>query len=265
MNKLPISAFIVSKDEGHLLENCLKSILFCDEIIVINLQSSDNTIAISEKYGARVLTVAPLPIVEMIHQKYIANTKNDWVLITDPDEVTSKALAKQISKDFSTYNDSIIIGVVDVPIKYFFKSHGLIGTTWGGIKNRKYLIHKNRFEFKANVHKGGFLKNGFKKLEINSNGSNHINHFWMSGYKQIFEKHIRYLKNEGSSRFDSGQRTTILKICKTPFRQFIDCYFKASGYRDGFIGLFLSIFRAWYFTAANFELYKYQNQIKQRK
>lgn len=262
MNILPITAFIVSKNEGHLLEDCIKSILFCDEIIVVDLESTDDTVAIAEKYGAKVITIPTIPIIEIIHNKYINVTKNDWVLITDPDEVASAELINELQEYFISLDDSMVIGVIDVPLIYFFKAKALRGTTWGGVKHRAYLIHKERFVFSSIVHDGRLLKEGYKKFTIAHNGKNHINHYWMSGYHQIFEKHLRYLKNEGKSRFDRGYTTTIKQILITPFRQFRNSYFYSKGFKDGFIGLFLSIFRAWYFTAANIELYKHQRRLK---
>lgn len=264
MNTLPISAFIVSKNEGHLLENCIRSVLFCDELIVVDLKSSDNTIEIATKYKATILSIEPLPVVEMIHQKYISKAKNNWVLITDPDEVTSSELAKDIQENFSFFNNSSKIGVVDVPLIYYFKSHRLKGTSWGGVKMRAYLVHKGRYMFTPNVHNGRFLKEGFVKHTIEYRGENHIHHYWMQGFKQIFQKHFRYLKNEGKSRFDQGFRTSFLTIIQIPFYHFFNSYFKARGFKDGFIGVFLSLFRAWYFTAANIELYKFQKSVNKR-
>lgn len=265
MNKLPISAFIVSKNEGHLLEDCIKSILFCDEIIVVNLESTDDTVAIAEKYKARVITIAPIPVIEMIHEKYISITKNKWVLITDPDEVASPELVKDIQDYFLSLEATSAIGAVDVPLIYYFKSHMLKGTSWGNVKSRTYLIHKDRFTFNGNVHNGRFLNEGFKNHRINHTGKNHINHYWMQGYRQILEKHLRYLKNEGKSRYDSGYRTTLSQIIKIPHKQFLNSFVYARGFKDGFVGLFLSFFRAWYFTAANYELYKYQKKQLKNK
>lgn len=265
MNLLPISAFIVSKNEGHLLEDCIKSILFCDEIIVIDLESTDNTVSIAEKYGAKVITIPPISIIEIIHQKYINVTQNDWVLITDPDEVASTELINELQDYFFSLDDSSLIGAIDVPLIYFFKSHALKGTSWGGVKYRTYLIHKKRFIFKSIVHNGRLLKEGYNKHTIGHKGKNQINHYWMSGYIQIFEKHLRYLQNEGKSRFERGHVATIKQILITPFRQFRNSFFYSRGFKDGFIGLFLSIFRAWYFTAANVELYKYQRKFSKKK
>ncbi len=258
MNKLPITAFIVSKNEGHLLENCIKSILFCDEIIVVDLESEDNTIAIAQKYGAKIISIQTIPVIEIIHAQYIGHAKNQWVLITDPDEVASSSLIDEITTYFDKKDNLISIGAIDVPLIYFFKLRALKGTSWGGVKSRTYIIHKERFTFTPNVHNGRFLKPGFGKHVINHDGKNHLNHYWMQSYRQIFEKHIRYLKKEGKSRYETGNRTNLKQIFSTPYKQFIGSFIYARGFKDGFVGFFLSLFRAWYFTAANIELYKYQ-------
>lgn len=265
MEKFPISAFIVSKNEGHLLDNCIRSVQFCDEIFIIDLESIDNTIEVAKKYGANIKTIKSIAIVESIHENFIKYVKNDWVIITDPDEITTIELANEIKSFFNSKEDLSRIGAVDVPMVYFFKSYKLKGTSWGGIKSRTYLVHKDRFIFKSNVHNGRFLKEGFEKYTINHNGKNHINHYWMTGYRQIFEKHLRYLKNEGQSRFAQGYTTSVSKILKTPFQLFFNCYIRSRGFKDGFVGLFLSLFRAWYFTAANIELYKYQRKSSKKQ
>ncbi|RTZ02919.1 glycosyltransferase family 2 protein [Flavobacterium sp. RSP49] len=260
MSKLPISAFIISKNEGHLLENCIKSILFCDEIIVVDLESTDNTVEIAKKYGAKVLTIPTIPVGEMIYHKHINITKYKWVLMTDPDEVTTLDLAKDTQNVFHSIKDNSKMGAVFVPIIYFFKSSPLKGTSWGGVKHRAFLFHKERIIIKPIVHTGIALKEGFLSHYIIYNGKNNIDHYWMSGYRQIFEKHLRYLKNEGKSRFVQGYSITLSKILKIPFQQFFNCYIRSRGFKDGFVGLFLSLFRAWYFTVANIELYKYQRK-----
>ncbi|MGK4569298.1 glycosyltransferase [Flavobacterium sp. 3HN19-14] len=260
MNKLPITAFVVSKNEGHLLSACLESLYFCDEIIVINLKSTDNTQEIAERFDARIITIEPEPFLEIIHTNHIGVCSNKWVLITDPDEVTTPELAADITNNFNEWNNSSDIGAIDAPIIYYFRNNPLRGTSWGGVKLRTYLIHRERFKFTAMVHNGRKLLDGYKRVCIVHNGKNHIRHYWMSGFRQIYTKHKRYLKGEGKSKFESGMRTSIFEIIKTPFRQFFYSFVYARGFKDGFTGLFLSFFRSWYFSAVHIELYKYQKK-----
>jgi hypothetical protein len=77
----------------------------------------------------------------------------------------------------------------------------------------------------------------------------------MQGYGSLLEKHLRYLKNEGSSRYNNGLRTSLKKIFLEPLTQFRYSYVTCNGYKDGLIGLFLSFFWAWYQTSALISLY----------
>jgi glycosyltransferase involved in cell wall biosynthesis len=263
-NKLPITAIIICKNEGYLLGKCLNSILFCEEIIVINLESTDNTIAVASNLGAKVLTIPTMPVGEMIYYKYLNVAKYDWILMTDPDEVTPSNLKEQIYELFELTKSENKIGAFYAPIVYFFKKHRLIGTSWGGVKYRPYLYHRDKTITRPIVHTGISIKETFKPYYIDHNGKNHIDHFWAHGYMNIFEKHLRYLKNEGKSRFEQGYTTTLRKISKMPTQQFFNCFIRKRGFKDGIIGLFLSFFRAWYFTAAEIELYKYQNKVNKK-
>jgi glycosyltransferase involved in cell wall biosynthesis len=261
--KLPVSAVIVSYNEGYLLEKSLPPLLFCDQIIVVNLQSTDNTIEVATKFGAEVWEHNKVPVVEIIHKWIIDKVKHDWLLITDPDELLSEELKEEIITFFP--NISKNIGSVSVPLQFYFNKNKLQGTPWGGPKNRVYLLNRNRFYFTENVHLGRQLKANFKDYTIPFSGKNLIHHYWMQNYNQLFEKHIRYLKKEGKSRYNSSIRTNLIQVLKTPFREFHNSFIQRKGYLDGITGLFLSFFWSWYQTMALWELLKYQYKVQSKK
>jgi hypothetical protein len=82
----------------------------------------------------------------------------------------------------------------------------------------------------------------------------------MRGYANLLEKHLRYIKNEGLTRYNFGLRTSVWQISLEPFKQFKFCFLSKQGYKDGFIGLFLSAFWAWYQTTAQISLFIYQRK-----
>ncbi len=260
MMTLPISAVIVSFNEGHILGNCLSSLHFCDELIVIDLESEDNTEEVAKKFGARYIKHKRVPVVEQIHTWIQDKVKNDWLIISDPDEVCSKELANEIIKFTSEPRQNV--GAVSVPMRNYFKKRVLTGTQWGGILSRIFLVNLKGFYFTDDVHRGRHLKNGFKLHEINYDGKNFLHHYWMQNNKQLIEKHLRYLKNEGSSRYNKGDRTSYKHIVKTVYHSFKDSYIKKRGYREGLTGLYLSTFWMWYSTMAQISLLKTQNKIQ---
>jgi hypothetical protein len=257
IKKLPISAIVVGYNEGHLLSNCFDGISFCDEILYFDLGSVDDSIEIAKKHNVTIIRHEKVSIVEIIHAKYYEKTKNKWVLITDPDEVISQYLKSEIHELFSS-EISGEIGAIVAPLIYFFKKHRLNGTNWGGVNSRVLLIHNERFRFSNSVHFGRKLKEGFSTKTIEFTEKNFIYHFWMQSYNMLYEKHKRYLQHEGEARFLSGHRTQIKSIISSPFVSFLDSFYFKKGYRDGFIGLFLSLFWSWYQTRALIELYRFE-------
>ncbi len=91
-----ISACIVCRNEADRLEPCLESVTWADEIVVMDLDSADGSVALAETYGARVLRRAPVPIVELVRNEVAAAAKGDWILVVDPDERVTPGLANEL-------------------------------------------------------------------------------------------------------------------------------------------------------------------------
>src|SRR5210317_2478057 len=92
-----ISACIISFNEEKKIEDCLKSLAgIADEIIVVDSNSTDNTVAIAQKYTDRIIHQDFLGFIE---QKNFAvqQAENDWVLSLDCDERLSPELQDAIT------------------------------------------------------------------------------------------------------------------------------------------------------------------------
>ena len=251
---------IVGYNEEKLLPACFKSVSFCDDVHYTDLGSSDDSIRIAEQYANHIYHRKPVPSCEMIQTEVVHYTKNDWVIFIDPDEVVDPALAQQVLQKLEDIQANKKIGVLIVPWQFYFKGKKLKGTVWGGRNRKNFLVHKDRFSFKPVVHYGRKLNPGFIHDEIfmDNAGNNVLHHYWMRSFKGFFEKHKKYLSNEGIDRYNLGTRTTAKAVITAPIREFIKSFFTLKGYKDGLLGFFLSTFWAWYQTSALFSLYKIQ-------
>ena len=258
--KKNITCFIVSKNEGHLLDAALQSVSFCNELIVIDLNSTDDTAAIARRHEAKHIVIDPLPIVELIHQKYIHHATNDWVLLLDPDEVLSEKLQEDLLNSYADFSAHEKYSTVIVPTVLHFKGKALTYTKWGGVKTKPLLIHQQRAALNGAVHRSALPKEGFDIYYIPYAQDNIVKHYWMQSYSQLISKHSRYLKHEGKSRFEAGKRTRLLKVGYLFLNEFYVNYIHYRGYKGFARGLFLSVFRAWYFGSAELKLYLYQKQ-----
>lgn len=259
MHKLPISAVIVSFNEGHLLNDCLTSIPFCEEIILVDLESTDNTIEIASKHPVRIIRHARVPIVEHIRKRIIDKVAFDWILFVDPDEVYTAPLQKAIIAEFNSFPSDA--GSIELPIQFLFRSAPLRGGIWGGQQFRGALKHRSRNLFSHHVHEDISLQPGFLPHRIIHKGA-FIEHFWMQSYTQLFEKHRRYLKEEGRKMFEKGKRYSPFQHLYHGLNAFRHSFFLKKGYKDGLTGLFLSFFWCWYISGCWFSLWQYERRRK---
>jgi hypothetical protein len=259
MKKLPISAFIASCNEAHLLEDCLKSIQFCDEIVGVNLESTDNSKEIMLKYCTTYIEHKRVPIIEEIHPIFIPQLKNDWFIVIDPDERILPELVNDIEKMLNDAEPNL--AVIRVPMFNHFNGKKLDYTVYGGLISFRLLFKKQGVHLNSNIHSGITLKEGFERRKIQFTGNNYDQHLWSSGWSQMFEKHRRYLKSEGQAQYNAGKKYSSKQKWKDTLIKFYYSYKGKQGYKDGLRGLLLSLFAAWYEYKKWNSLKKYQKQM----
>ena len=91
-----LSATIITKNEARDLPACLASLAFCDEIIVVDSGSTDDTVAIAEAKGCRVLIRTDWIGFGSQKQRALDAATGEWVLSIDADELIPPALAAEI-------------------------------------------------------------------------------------------------------------------------------------------------------------------------
>jgi glycosyltransferase involved in cell wall biosynthesis len=250
--RLPVTAIVGSHNEAALLRRCLSSVAFCDETIVIDIDSHDDTADVAVAHGARVIRHAWVPIAEHARLELVAEAKHEWLLFIDPDEVFAPALAHQVAELLPTLADDV--SVIHCPWRFFFRGKPLRGTIWGGVTWKKALVRRGGVDLHATVHGGTTVRRGYRAIEIPFDGGNAIEHHWAETYRALVEKHRRYLTLEGPDRQRQGLITGYRDIVRTPWSTFNESFFSRRGFRDGPTGFVLSLLWAAYSTGAKIAL-----------
>ena len=94
---MPLSVVLITLNAAAQLPECLASVAFADEVLVVDSGSTDGTPEIAEKYGARVVQKAWLGFGPQ-KQFAVSQARHDWVLCLDADERVSPALAASITQ-----------------------------------------------------------------------------------------------------------------------------------------------------------------------
>jgi len=229
---MKISAIILAKNEENKIEKAVASLMFCDEVIVIDDESIDATTQIAKKAGAKVLIHAKCN--EFAGQRNWAmdQAKNDWILFIDADEEVSENLQLEI------VNLKLSISTIAfaLPRRDFF---------WG--REMKYgEVRKARETGIIRlVKKGGGVWTGYVHETFTPAGEagklkefiNHYSHDSLS----LFIQDINYystlraeeLKNEGIN-------ISPLELIFVPLGKFFYTYFILFGFLDGPAGFVYS-------------------------
>ena len=102
-----LSVVLATFNEEKNLPACLDSVKnLADEIIIADGSSTDKTVAIAKKYGAKVIVVENLPNFHINKQKAIDLATKDWILQLDADERVTPELAQEI-KEIKEIDNSI--------------------------------------------------------------------------------------------------------------------------------------------------------------
>ena len=124
MSRPKITAIVQTYNAAEHLDICLTALKRFDEILVVDMESTDDTVAIAERHGARVIVKerGPHRIVEAYRDFAIKAATNDWVLVVDADEIVTPALAaflytqiraRQLAKGIPHSYQELLYGHVD--------------------------------------------------------------------------------------------------------------------------------------------------------
>ena len=219
---------------------------------MIDVASHDDTAAVAERHGARVVRSAYVPIAEHARVKVVGEARHEWLLLTDPDEVIPEPLVEELRQLLPQLTADV--GLVWAPIRFHVGSKPLRGTIWGGENRRRLLARRSGVELSATVFGGTRLRPGYRRLDLPFSEETAIRHYWVEGYGDWLRKHRRYLALEPRDRADAGEVTGVRALVRAPVRAFAESYLRARGYRDGVTGLVLSLLWAWFRGASELGL-----------
>lgn len=236
--KLPLSVFIITKNEEDRIANVVNLVKdFADEVLVIDSGSSDNTLDVATKSGAKVIFnewkgYGP--------QKIFGenNCKNDWILNIDADEEVSSELADEIIHLFNSNKLNEYKGYrVKIVNKFRFEKKP---KKFAYYYNQLRLYNKNYAGFKdSTVHDSVTLLEGTKDSEIGQL-QNIIYHQSFRSFEHWIEKINFYSTMQAKDAVDKGKKVSIIKIILTPIFAFLKAYLVRRYFIYGLDGIIYS-------------------------
>lgn len=235
-----ITAVVHTKNSAKTLDVCLKSLAWCDVIFIVDMQSTDKTIEIADKYGTKVFAVREnLPYADPIRNEYLQKVKTDWTLIVDSDEEVPHTLAGKLK-------ELMMVAGVDgynLPRKNIIFGKWMAHTGyWPDYIIRFFRTGKGTYP--PQVHGQPVVSGKTESIEPREEFALVHHH-----YPTIFEFLNRlnvYTTLEVPKLFEQKKEYTPIEALREFFAEFHRRFFSMQGYKDGSHGLTLSLLSSVY-------------------
>lgn len=223
--RAPVSAVVITLNAERLLDKCLQSVAFCDEILVVDSGSTDRTLEIARAHGARV-----------IHQDWLGygpqkqfaveQAAHDWVLCLDADEWLSEELKASIEGFLTGPVASAAMfprcnrfmgrwlrhgeGYPDWSLRLFDRRHG----KWSD----------------DSVHERVVTQGKITRL------CGDLMHESQDTLHEYLEKQNRYTTLQARALYEAGKKISIIRLVFSPVIRFLRLYIVRLGFLDGMAG-----------------------------
>ena len=234
MKRRKLSAFIPVQNVEDIIEECLESIKWVDEIFIVDAFSTDKTLEICHRYSN----------VKIVQHEYensgaqrfwgMPQASHDWIFIIDSDERCNKNLREEIKKVLE--KEKIDVDGYWVSIKTKFL---------GKLQNHdRALGHSGMRLVRKKTYKNYVLKSVHSKLNVINAGriknkNAFLVHEPIRGFSSHFKKMVRYAEWSAQDMYENGIRAKCYHFVFRPLFKFIVHYFIKLGFLDGMRGLIL--------------------------
>lgn len=248
-----ISAVVLTHNAEATLEQTFKSLTWCDEIVLIDDNSTDKTVEIAKKYQARVFTRSLSDDFSAQRNFGLAKARGEWVVFVDSDEVVSKELVSEARlichaglDPASQWDSGSGAGMTQgnrrskSPSGYFIRRNDWFLGRWlkhGETANVRLLrlARKDAGVWERPVHEVWDVKGEIGELK------NPLLHYPHPNVAQFLEEINRYSSLNARCLFDQGIMVPWWHVVAYPTAKFFLNYVWLQGFRDGMPGAVMAI------------------------
>lgn len=235
-SQLKISVVLATFNEEKNLPRCLTAVKdFASEIIVVDGQSTDKTVALAKSFGAQVFVTTNKPIFHINKQMAIDKATGDWILQLDADEIVTPALAQELQA----------VVTKEVVAYYLSRKNYFLGR-WLR-KGGQYPDYVIRFFKKGKAYLP--CHSVHEQMVVDGHvgySKNDLLHYPFPDFSQYLVKLNRYTllqaKEHRRSRLPLNLLTIIQYLIIGPIKKFLTLYVLYKGFLDGVPGFIYAFF-----------------------
>ena len=246
-----VSAYIIAFNEAAKIEAAVGSVLWADEIVVADSNSTDATAALATALGARVVQI-PFSGFGELRNRAIEACGHEWIFSLDADERCTAAVRDEILEIAAAAEASH--DAYRVPRRSYLMGRWIKGSGWYPNYRQPQLFRNGAMRYRPDpVHEGYELLTG-KSLGTLRNA---IEQVPFRDLDEIIRKMNRY-SSLGAGKL-AGKRVSMASALGHGIWAFLKHYVAKRGFRDGWAGFVIAL--------GNFEgtFYRYAKRHEQQK
>ncbi|OGK16033.1 hypothetical protein A2690_01275 [Candidatus Roizmanbacteria bacterium RIFCSPHIGHO2_01_FULL_39_12b] len=228
-----LSVVVLARNEEKNIEGCLKSLGFCDEVLVIDDDSTDKTVEIAKKHEAKVIPRKLNDDFASQRNFALSKTVHDWVLYIDADEKVTDDLIQETA---ATLKNNPAATAFYLRRRDFFWGRELKYGETQTARNRGILrlVKKGTGQWKGKVHEEWETQGETARF------SNFIDHYPHQTIISFLRTINDYSSKRAEELYKNSVKTSVLSIFFNPLSKFIYTYFIKFGFLDGPAGFVYS-------------------------
>jgi glycosyltransferase involved in cell wall biosynthesis len=227
-DKVAVTVVIAARNEAANIGQCVSSVAWAREVIVVENDSTDDTVEIAKAAGATVMS-NPFVTIGMQRNAAIARATSDWIFVVDADERGSEELAEEIRSVIKRPTPN----AYRVPRRNFFLGSEIHHGGWE--HDRPIRLFRSNLKYDSSrVHEHVETDGAVGELK---NALSHEPYASLDGY---VEKLDRYSGWWAKDRFERGKRTHPFSALMRARLRFASMYLFKLGFLDGEAGVILA-------------------------
>jgi glycosyltransferase involved in cell wall biosynthesis len=229
-----LTGIIIAKNEEEMIADCIDTLDFCDEVIVIDNGSTDRTVEIAKRFGAKVYTDLQKSFAK-IRNTGRDKAKGKCILYVDADERISKELAEEITEVITQKEHEY------VAYKIPRRNYRYGGVKWEYVGYFVRLFEKKYLkEWYGDLHESSSVDGKIGRLHTE------MEHYTHRDLHQMLDKTIQWSGTEAKLRFDAKHPyMTWWRFPRVMVTAFFDSYIKEKGYKSGTAGLIEGMYQSY--------------------
>jgi len=242
-----ISVIIHTFNEEKNIRNCLETVKWADEVIIVDMYSDDRTIEIAKEYTDKIYFFDRVGYVEPARQFALEKATHEWVLVVDADELVPLKLKNKLIEIM----EKNLADVVFIPHNNYLFGRLMQGTGWGALQDYHPRFFKKIFvSFSEAIHAIFRINKDARVYYIDDPEAGFI-HFSYIDAEHFLDKLNRYTTIEAKNMFNGIKRApSLIKFLLILLIEMLYRFIKRKGYKDGLYGFSLTILMVAYYASS---------------